>query len=99
VLVVPSTLQTPFLMALVARRIYRQTPHSGQVRDIVELRDGTLVSCSSDKTAKRWSISHDNSNHNNNDSDYDHSGVRLLTTYVGHQSEVMSVAEKDTPLL
>jgi len=65
----------------------------------VELRDGTLVSCSSDKTAKRWSISHDNNNNNNNnnnDADYDHSGVRLLTTYVGHQSEVMSVAEKDT---
>jgi len=52
--------------------------HEGYVRLIVPLQDGTIVSCSYDKSVKRWSVK---------------SKGLLLNTYRGHMSCVRSVAE------
>jgi len=65
------------------------SPHRDWVNVLVVLSDGSLVSCSSDKTVKRWLIDVDRDDGQNNE------GVRLVGTYVGHQGYVRGAVEID----
>ena len=56
-------------------------PHKEVVNALVELHDGSFVSCSSDKTAKRWLTK-------NNE-------LQILGIYKGHSEYVWCVIEKD----
>jgi len=60
-----------------------EAPHESFVRDLLVLSDGSIVSCSSDKTAKRWLI----------DNTEDNKTIRLVGTYLGHTSFVTGVVE------
>jgi len=53
------------------------------VKALVELSDGSFVSCSSDKTAKRWLSSHSNN------------VLQLLGIYKGHTLNISCAMEKD----
>lgn len=60
-------------------------PHEEFVNaNLVELNDGSFVSCSDDKTAKRWLRTGGNSN-----------DVQLLGTYKGHTNIVYCAMERD----
>ena len=62
-------------------------PHLSFVNHLLALNDGSILSCSSDKTAKRWMSCTKTNN------------LQLLGTYQGHQNYVLCAIEKDDNLL
>jgi len=80
-------------MSLLQQRLVELTPswsvvrpHEKWIRGLVALKDGSFVSCSDDKTAKRWIVIDSPNNRT----------VELAGTYVGHSDFVMCGAEKVT---
>jgi len=71
--------------------LIESTPYSSLIYSLgvwtlalVELHDGSFVSCSSDKTAKRWAITRT-----------DNKTLQLLGTFLGHTNWVVCAVEKD----
>jgi len=64
-------------------------PHESLVYGLLELEDGSFVSCSKDTTAKRWLVT--SSSDNGHSRDLQHIG-----TYRGHIKPVLTVAENES---
>eukprot|EP01102_Stenamoeba_stenopodia_P015286 TRINITY_DN5193_c0_g1_i1.p1 TRINITY_DN5193_c0_g1~~TRINITY_DN5193_c0_g1_i1.p1 ORF type:complete len:462 (-),score=64.88 TRINITY_DN5193_c0_g1_i1:119-1378(-) len=58
-------------------------PHTSWIRDLIELQDGSLVSCSDDHSIKRWS----------------RGNGRLLASFVGHEDSVRCLLEVNSQRL
>jgi len=76
--------------------------HTKQIRTLLELEDGSIVSCSLDGTAKRWLLLSKKSPNNSSSNDTktannttDDGSVQLLGVYEGHSGAVWGVVEKD----
>jgi len=80
-----------------------ESSHKEWMISLVELSDGSLVSCSHDSTAKRWLLTMSDNDRNDNDSGNDRKGItaksRLLGSFVGHGYFVSGVVEKDSNTL